>query len=253
MRRRQAGGNRAVPPGGSGDPGSGKGPGILYLVATPIGNLDDITLRALDLLRRVDWVAAEDTRRTSILLRRHGIDRSTLSCHAHNEHQRIPQLVSRLRRGEDGLVVTDAGTPAISDPGFLLAREARTAGIRVEVIPGPSAVLTALLSSGLPCERFTFLGYPPAKGAARRRFLKAALREERTTVLFEAPHRIVRCLGEIAEEDPDRDLAVCRELTKRFEEILRGRADELHRKLLERPRRGEFTLVIAAAPEEENG
>jgi 16S rRNA (cytidine1402-2'-O)-methyltransferase len=247
--RRDAGGSSRAPTGAGGDPGSGKGPGVLYLVATPIGNLEDITLRALRLLGEVDWIAAEDTRRTRILLRKHRIDRPLYSYHAHSERRRLPHLLRRLAAGERGALVTDAGTPGISDPGFLLAREARAQGIGVEVVPGPSAVLAALLASGIPCERFCFLGYPPTKGASRRRFLTSALQEGRTVVLFEAPHRMTRFLEEIAALHPEREMAVCRELTKRFEEVLRGRAGELAVKLRERAPRGEYTIVLAAAPE----
>lgn len=231
--------------GSEGEPGPAKGPGTLFLVSTPIGNLEDISLRALRCLREVDWIAAEDTRHTRILLQEHGIATPLISCHAHNEHERTPQLVARLLTGENGALVTDAGTPGISDPGFLLARAARAAGIAVHVIPGASAVLTALLASGLPCERFCFLGYAPPKGAARGRFLADALDAERTTVLFESPHRIRRLLGEIAERDPEREIVVCRELTKKFEEILRGNAADLGRELDAHPRKGEFTVVIA--------
>jgi len=241
-----------VPAGGTDGPGSGKGPGVLYLVATPIGNLEDVTLRALRVLREVDWIAAEDTRRTRILLAEHGISRPIHAYHAHNEHRRLPHLLQRLREGECGALVTDAGTPAISDPGFLLARAAHSEAIAVEVIPGPSAVLTALLASGIPCDRFCFLGYPPAKGAARRRFLASAMDERRTVVLFESPHRMVRFLEEIASLDPARPIAVCRELTKRFEEVSRGSASQVFALLRERAPRGEFTVVLGAAPEGKN-
>ncbi|MBD3161528.1 MAG: 16S rRNA (cytidine(1402)-2'-O)-methyltransferase [Candidatus Eisenbacteria bacterium] len=226
-------------------PGPHEGPGVLYLVATPIGNLEDVTLRALRVLREVAWIAAEDTRRTRILLREHDIESKTLiSYHAHNERVRLPQLLARLGAGNDGALVTDAGTPAVSDPGFLLAREARSVGIRVEVVPGPSAVLAGLLASGLPCERFVFLGYPPPKGASRSRFIDAFLEEERTVVLFESPHRIEKLVERIVEREPHRPLAICRELTKRFEETLRGTAPELLAELRRRPRKGELTVVV---------
>jgi 16S rRNA (cytidine1402-2'-O)-methyltransferase len=239
-----------APAGGDDPPGSEQGPGVLYLVATPIGNLEDVTLRALRVLREVDWIAAEDTRRTRILLSAHGIIRPLVSYHAHNEHRRLPDLLQRLQRGERGALVTDAGTPGISDPGFLLARAARHEAIAVEVIPGPSAVLTALLASGIPCDRFLFLGYPPAKGAARGRFLASAMEKRRTVVLFESPHRVIRFLEEIAALDPTRVIAVCRELTKRFEEISRGSASEVFASLRERTPRGEYTVVLSAAQED---
>jgi 16S rRNA (cytidine1402-2'-O)-methyltransferase len=243
-----AGSGSEIPASPEGDPGPRKGPGILYLVATPIGNLEDITLRALRLFREVDWIAAEDTRRTRILLQHYGIECALVSHHAHSEHRRGPQLVERLRAGDRGALVTDAGTPGVSDPGFLLARMAREAGIAVEILPGASAVTAALLASGLPCERFTFLGYPPPKGAARGRFIREAMGEQRTTVLFESPHRILRCLEEIAGIDGGREIAVCREMTKRYEEIMRGTAGDLFTEVRMHPRRGEFTLVISSAP-----
>jgi 16S rRNA (cytidine1402-2'-O)-methyltransferase len=243
-----AGSGSEIPANPGGEPGLPKGPGVLFLVATPIGNLEDVTLRALRIFREVDWIAAEDTRRTRILLQHYGIESTLVSHHAHSEHRRSPQLVERLRVGERGALVTDAGTPGISDPGFLLARMAREAGVAIEVIPGASAVMAALLASGLPCERFTFLGYPPPKGAARQRFLKEAMSERRSTVIFESPHRILRCLEEIAEIDGGREIAICRELTKRYEEILRAGAGDLVTEVRMHPRRGEFTLVISAAP-----
>jgi len=249
VQRGRAGGSAQGPAGAGTRPGSGKGPGVLYLVATPIGNLEDVTLRALRVLREVDWIAAEDTRRTRILLGEYGIKRPVHSYHAHNEHRRLPRFLDRLLGGESGALVTDAGTPAISDPGFLLARAARSEGIACEVVPGPSAVLASLLASGIPCDRFTFLGYPPAKGAARRRFLAAALEEHRTVVVFESPHRILRFLEETASLDPERQIAVCRELTKRFEEISRGTTSDVLALLSQRVPRGEFTVVLAAAPE----
>lgn len=241
---------RAATPssGTSGLPGPRRGPGILYLVATPIGNLEDVTLRAIRVLGEVDWIAAEDTRRTSILLREHGIVKPLLTYHAHNEHAKVPLLVERLITGETGALVTDAGTPGVSDPGFLLAREARAAGISIQVLPGPSAVMAALLLSGFPCEAFCFLGYPPPKGAARRRFVERAASLERTVVLFEAPHRIVRLLEDLVAHDPDRQIALCREMTKKFEEVLRGRSQDLFEELQRRPRKGEYTVVLAAPP-----
>ncbi|MDM7917029.1 MAG: 16S rRNA (cytidine(1402)-2'-O)-methyltransferase [Candidatus Eisenbacteria bacterium] len=244
----KAGTAHRIAPGG--DSGSDRSPGILYLVATPIGNLEDITLRALRVLGEVDWIAAEDTRRTRILLDHHRIRKPLISHHAHSEHRNAAELVDRLRSGERGALVTDAGTPGISDPGFLLAREARRAGIRVEVVPGASAVLAALLASGMPSEQFCFAGYVPPREGGRRRFLEAALDSPRTIVLFETPHRIEKTLAALAALEPERTLALCREMTKRFEEVLRGTAAALHEELLERPRKGEFTIVLAARAEE---
>jgi 16S rRNA (cytidine1402-2'-O)-methyltransferase len=189
-------------------------PGVLYLVPTPIGNLEDITLRALRVLRHVDWVAAEDTRRARILFQEHGIHRALFSHHAHNEHRMAPRLVERLRGGECGALITDAGMPGISDPGFLLARTVRDAGLTVCVLPGACAVPTALVASGYPTEPFLFLGYLPAASGRRRRLLDALRSEPRTVVLFETPHRLRRVLAELAAEMPERTLAICRELTK---------------------------------------
>lgn len=227
--------------------------GTLYLVATPIGNLDDITLRALRTLASVDWIAAEDTRRTGILLSRHGIGTSMVPYHAHNEHRSLDGLLRRLRGGASGAIVTDAGTPGISDPGFLLTRACIQEGIPVEVVPGPSAVLTALLASGLPSEKFAFVGYPPPKGAARRRFLGESLEWGRTLVLFESPHRIAKCLADLRDLAGSRTVVLCRELTKKFEEVLRGTAAELADELTLRPRKGEFTIVIGPRDEPRGG
>ncbi len=252
MRRRESGRSRFLPAGLPAEPGSSEGPGILYLIATPIGNLEDVTLRALRILASVDWIAAEDTRRTRILLQAHGITRRLISYHAHNEHRRAAELVERLRAGESGGLVTDAGTPGISDPGYLLAREARKNGVRVESIPGPSAVLQALLLSGLPCERFCFLGYPPPRGAARRRFVARALAGDRTLVLFESPHRIGDLVAQIAGIDPQREVALCREMTKRFEEVVRGSSASLLAAMAKGPHRGEYTVVIAPGKGQED-
>lgn len=248
-----AGNRRAAPADAERKPGLRKGPGVLYLVSTPIGNLEDITLRALRILGEVDWIAAEDTRRTKILLTRHGISGSLFSHHAHNEHHGAHDLVRRLTEGESGALVTDAGTPGISDPGFLLAREARRAGVKVEVVPGASAVLAALLASGFPCDRFCFLGYPPPRGSVRTRFIEEAMASRCTVVLFESPHRILRCLEEIAARDPHREIALCREMTKRFEEILHGASSALAEEVRGHPRKGEFTVVLAATTEARDG
>lgn len=211
---------------------------------TPIGNLDDITLRALRVLRQVDWVAAEDTRRARILFEKHGIRRPLFSHHAHNEHRMAPRLVDRLAAGECGALITDAGMPGISDPGFLLARAVRDAGLSVCVLPGASAVLTALVASGFPPEPFFFLGYLPVASGRRRRQLEAVRDEPRTVVLFEAPHRVRRALEEFAEAMPDRTMALCRELTKRHEEVLRGQPAQILAALPDPPR-GEIVLVLS--------
>lgn len=219
-------------------------PGVLYLVPTPIGNLEDITLRALRVLRRVDWVAAEDTRRARVLFLAHDIQQTVFSHHAHNEHREAPRLVDRLRRGECGALVTDAGMPGISDPGFLLARAVREAGLTVCVLPGASAVPTALVASGFPTEPFLFLGYLPSTSGRRRRLLDSLRDEPRTVVVFETPHRLKRVLAELAEGMPERPLAVCRELTKLYEQVLRGRPAEVLSALPD-PLRGEIVLVLS--------
>jgi 16S rRNA (cytidine1402-2'-O)-methyltransferase len=219
-------------------------PGTLYLVATPIGHLDDISARALRVLGEVAAVAAEDTRRTLNLLRHFGLQTPLLSLHEHNEHERTPALVARLLAGESVALVSDAGTPLVSDPGAALVRTAIDAGIRVEAIPGPSAVLAALAVSGLASPAgFTVAGFPPSRAEARRRWLQALAAEPRPVVLFEAPHRVRQTLDDIAALLGDRRVAVARELTKVHEEVLRGRASEVAASLGEP--RGEFTLVMA--------
>lgn len=219
-------------------------PGTLYLVATPIGHLDDISVRALRVLGEVAVVAAEDTRRTLNLLRHFGLTTPLVSLHEHNEHERAAGLVARLAAGESIALVSDAGTPLVSDPGADLVRAAIDAGLRVEAIPGPSAALAALAVSGLASPAgFTVAGFPPSRAEARRRWLQALAAEPRPVVLFEAPHRILATLADIGALLGDRRVAVGRELTKVHEEVLRGRASEVAARLGEP--RGEFTLVMA--------
>lgn len=219
-------------------------PGTLFLVATPIGNLEDMTLRALRILREVAVIAAEDTRRTARLLTHYGISTPTLSLHEHNERSRLVPLLTRLESGDSVALVTDAGTPLVSDPGADLVRAAREAGIRVEAVPGASAVLTALVASGLGGESFTFLGFPPSRSGERLAWLRRVAAEPHTCVFFEAPHRIRQTLGDLAEVLPDRPLAVTRELTKVHEEILTGTATTVLARLTDP--RGEFTVVLSA-------
>ncbi|MEW5981256.1 MAG: 16S rRNA (cytidine(1402)-2'-O)-methyltransferase [Acidobacteriota bacterium] len=218
--------------------------GALFLVATPIGNLGDITLRALQVLRAVDIVAAEDTRHTARLLAHYGISVPTTSLHEHNEAAKAASLVRRLQAGGRIAVVSDAGTPGISDPGFRVVRAALEAGCRVEAIPGPSAVVAALVSSGLPTDAFVFMGFPPARGSARAAWFDRLRHEERTVVFFEAPHRVRRTLEQALEAGISREGALCRELTKVHEETLRGPLAELVTRLPARPI-GEFTVVLA--------
>jgi 16S rRNA (cytidine1402-2'-O)-methyltransferase len=217
-------------------------PGTLFVVATPIGNLEDVSARALRVLREVAVIAAEDTRRTAHLLARYGITTPTTSLHQHNEGGKATSLVDRLRRGDSVALVSDAGTPAVADPGDVLVRTAIEAGIRVEPIPGPSAVLAALTASGLPVETFTFLGFPPTKANDRNDWFEEVRTARRTVVFFEAPHRITETLERLQRELGDRPVAVGRELTKVHEELVRGPISEVRARLGEP--RGEFTVVL---------
>lgn len=218
--------------------------GTLFLVPTPLGNLEDITLRAVRVLREVDWIAAEDTRRARTLLQNFDITHRPVSHHAHNEHREVARLIARLQSGESGALITDAGMPGISDPGYLLAREARRAGIQVEVLPGPSAVLTALVASDFPPEPFLFLGYCPKTQAGRLSFLEELAREPRTVVFFEVPHRLRAFLEAASPVLGERSMAIARELTKIHEEVVRGSAAQLLERFSE-PVRGEIVVVVA--------
>lgn len=220
--------------------------GSLFLVATPIGNLEDITFRALRILRECDLVAAEDTRHTAKLLSHYGIRTPTTSVHEHNEPARIAGLVARLTAGSRIALVSDAGTPGVSDPGFKLVRAAIAAGVRVEAIPGASAVLAALSSSGLPTDSFVFVGFPPARKAARDAWYRTLRDERRTLVFFEAPHRIRESLQAALLVLGDRQVSVCRELTKLHEELVRGPISSVLGRLGEE--RGEFTVVVSGEP-----
>ncbi len=217
----------------------------LAVCATPIGNLDDVTLRVLEELRSADVVLCEDTRHTRVLLDRHGIQARLLSYHRHNEAARTPQVLERLRAGERVALVSDAGLPGVNDPGARLVEAAAAEGLEVTVLPGPSAVETALVASGLAASRFQFVGYLPRR-AAELRALAAELRAwAGAVVAFESPRRLPASLTLLAEELPGRRAAICREVTKRFEEVARGSLDELAERFAEPPR-GEITLVLAA-------
>jgi 16S rRNA (cytidine1402-2'-O)-methyltransferase len=217
---------------------------VLYVVATPIGNLEDITARALRVLKEVDVVACEDTRRTRALLSHFDIHTPTVSYYEHNKLTRGPQLLRQLAEGRSIALVSDAGTPGISDPGVLLVREARAAGVTVVPIPGPSAVVAALSAAGVPADRFVFDGFLPVKPGRRLNRLKALRALETTTVVYESPHRIVAALEAIAEVFGDAPVVVARELTKQFEEIVTASAAEhLARLRLAEPR-GEFVVVL---------
>ena len=221
--------------------------GTLFVVATPIGNLEDITQRALRVLREVHVVACEDTRRTRALLTHFDIHTPTVSYFEHNKLARGPQIIRQLLDGRSVALVTDAGTPGISDPGFLLVRDARAAGVRVVPVAGPSAVAAALSAAGVPADRFVFDGCPPVKPGRRRNRLSALRELETTIVLYESPHRILATLEAIGEVFGEHEIVVARELTKQFEEIVRA-TPAAHRARLEAAGvRGEFTLVIPTA------
>lgn len=221
--------------------------GTLYLVATPIGNLEDVTLRALRVLREASLVAAEDTRHTRKLFARHEIATPLVSYHAHNERPRAAELVERLSTGDVALV-SDAGTPTVSDPGREVVAAALAAGHRVVPIPGPSAALAALIASGLPTDRFLFVGFLPRVAKERRAALRQLRDEPGTLIFYEAPHRLRATLADARAELGDRDAAAARELTKLHEEVVRGRLDDLVARYAEQPPRGEFTVVVAGAP-----
>jgi 16S rRNA (cytidine1402-2'-O)-methyltransferase len=222
-------------------------PGTLYLVATPIGNLEDITLRALRVLRECDVVAAEDTRRTGQLLKHLDIRKPMVSCFAFNEARRSEEILERLRRGERIALVTDAGSPGISDPGERVVRAARAAGLRVESVPGPCALVAALTASGLPTEEFHFLGFLPHKSGQRRRQLESLNTTAGTLVLYESPYRIHKLLEELKEVFPERTVVLARELTKKFEEFVRGTPAELLALAASKPMKGEFVVLIGPA------
>ncbi len=217
--------------------------GRLVVCPTPIGNLEDVTLRVLSALREADVVACEDTRRTRTLLDRYGVSAPLVSYHEHNEDRRAAELVKRMRAGEVVALVSDSGMPLISDPGYVLVRACVAAGIAVEVLPGPSAAVAALVASGLPADRWRFVGFLPR----RKGELQEALAErEGTLVAFESPRRVATTLRVLAELDPERPVAVCRELTKVHEEVVRGTAAELAERYRDAPPRGEIVLVVGA-------
>jgi 16S rRNA (cytidine1402-2'-O)-methyltransferase len=219
---------------------------MLYVVATPIGNLSDITLRALEVLKSVDLVAAEDTRRSGILMKHFGIKKPFISYHEHNEAQRTTELVERLAAGENVALITDAGTPGLSDPGLRLVRECIQRKLLFTIIPGPSSILTALVGSGFSTERFCFRGFLPVKAGQRERQLRAAAESGDTVIFFESPYRLTKTLAACIDVIPNRQLCVARELTKKFEEFRRGTAGELLAHYEAHPPKGEIVLVISA-------
>ena len=228
-------------------------PGTLHVVATPIGNLGDLSPRAQQVLGEVAAVCAEDTRHTRRLLAHFGIEADLVALHEHNEQQQAARLVQRLQAGESLALVSDAGTPLVSDPGFRLVRAAREAGVRVSPVPGPSALVAALSVAGVPSDRFAFEGFLPAKGGARRERLQRLAGEPRTLIFYEASHRIAETLDDMAEAfGPDRHAVMARELTKLFETVLDGRLADLRDRVREDAdqRKGEFVLVVEGAAED---
>ena len=223
----------------------GRPSGTLYIVATPIGNLDDFSQRAVETLKAVDVIASEDTRIARQLLGKFGIQVPLISFFEHNEDKRIPELIRHLETGEAVALISDAGTPLISDPGYRLVREVATRDIRIVPVPGPSAVMAALSVSGLPTDRFTFVGFLPRKASKRKKELQKLTELTHTVVIFESPYRLLKTLQDMAEIMGDRQVVVCRELTKKFEEILRGIPAELLKILSDRTIKGEITLVVA--------
>lgn len=223
--------------------------GLLYLVPTPVGNLEDMTCRALKVLKEADLILAEDTRTTGNLLKHFEIKNAMLSYHKFNEHQTVERVVQRLKAGETIAVVSDAGTPGISDPGFLVAREAVKAGVEVVCLPGPTAFVPALVASGLPCDRFCFEGFlPPKKGRATR--LAQLTQESRTIIVYESPHRLVKTLSQFVEVfGAERQVSVCREISKIHEESVRGTLEEVLAHFTAVEPRGEIVIVLAGCEE----
>jgi len=218
---------------------------MLYVVATPIGNLGDITLRALEVLRGVDVVAAEDTRYSGLLLKHFEIKKPFVSYHEHNEAVRTAELVDRLARGENVALITDAGTPGLSDPGLRLVRECIRRELPLTIVPGPSAILIALVGSGFSTEKFSFRGFLPVKSGRRERELRIAAEREETTLFFESPYRLLKTLRACSIIIPERQLCIARELTKKFEEFRRGTAAELLAHYEAHPAKGEIVLVVS--------
>jgi len=217
--------------------------GTLYLVSTPIGNLKDISPRAVETLDRVDLIAAEDTRHTGLLLKHLGIKKCLESYHDHNKTKKSPGILKHLMCGESVAVVTDAGTPGISDPAYYLVKKAIETSIRIVPIPGPNAAITALVASGLPTDRFVFEGFLPVKKGRKKRLLSLS-NEQRTIILYEAPHRLLRTLSDLLNYLGDRKIAVCRELTKKFEQIHRGSISEIIEEFSNKKIRGEIVLIV---------
>jgi 16S rRNA (cytidine1402-2'-O)-methyltransferase len=219
---------------------------MLYVVGTPIGNLGDISLRVLEVLKSVDLVAAEDTRHSGLLLKHFGIKKPFISYHEHNEAKRTAELIERLAGGENIALITDAGTPGLSDPGSRLVRECINRELPFTIVPGPSSIVTALVGSGFSTEKFSFCGFLPVKSGQRERELRAAAESDETVIFFESPYRLTKTLAACVDIMPERQLCVARELTKKFEEFRRGTAGELLSHYEAHPPKGEIVLVISS-------
>ncbi len=228
--------------------------GGLAIVATPIGNLDDITLRALKVLEEATLIAGEDTRKVKVLLERHGILGKKIICnHIYNEHRNVERLLREIKSGEKLALVSDAGTPCISDPGFLIIREALKNNIEPIIIPGVSAVTFSAMASGLPMQQFAFYGFLPSKKGARHKVLMQIAEEDKTAFIFDSPKRVVRLVGEIVEYvGPDASIALIREATKFHEEVIRGRAEDVYSQIKERNLKGEFVIAISSKYRQED-
>lgn len=216
---------------------------MLYIVATPIGNLEDITMRAIRILKEVDYIAAEDTRHSQILLQKYEIQKPTISFHAWSDDRKLTNIVDMLKDGKNIALISDAGTPGISDPGYVLVKTAIEAGIQIVPVPGPAAFLTALCASGLPTHQFLYLGFLPMK-KGRQTLLETFKEEERTIIFYESPHRLVKTLAEFAQKFPSRPMVVARELTKVFEEFFRGTTQEACEYFQKKTPKGEFVLML---------
>ena len=226
--------------------------GELYIIATPIGNLKDITLRAIEVIKSVDFIVCEDTRRAKVLLNSIGVEKKLVSYYTYNERQRAQEIISALKSGSSAGLISDAGTPGISDPGYLLIRKAIEEGIKVVPIPGATAFVAGLVVSGLPMDEFVFAGFLPHK-KKRKKKLEKLSEEERTVVLYESPHRIIKTLEEIRQYFGEREIAVARELTKVHEEVIRGKVSDVLEKLKSSNAKGEFVIVISGKRKTKGG
>jgi 16S rRNA (cytidine1402-2'-O)-methyltransferase len=216
----------------------------LYLVATPIGNLGDFTHRAIEILKKVDWIACEDTRHSGFLLNHYSIQKPLISYFDHSEKKKAPELIEKILSGQNGALISDAGTPGLADPGFRLVNEAIRCGVRVESIPGPSAFLSALVVSGLPTDRFVFEGFAPVKEAAKRKWFASLKEEDRTVIFYESPYRIAKTLDAMHAVYGDIYVVVARELTKKFEEVVRGRLPDVAKAFANKKQLGEFVVLF---------